>query len=141
MTINGGLTNISKAVFQRPRPFVFADDWDPERIIKSGDQAAFVSGHTSGSAAASFFFARVFSDYFPDSKLKPYVWSIAISLPALTGYFRVRAGKHYPTDVIAGYLLGASIGYIIPTLHKNPGLKTDLTIAPTGNGIYVGLQF
>ncbi len=35
------------------------------------------------------------------------------------GYLRMKAGVHYPTDVIAGYTPGAAIGLIIPVLHKN----------------------
>jgi membrane-associated phospholipid phosphatase len=124
MAISNGLTQISKSIFQRPRPYVFDENWDPIRILSSNDRAAFVSGHTSESAAGTFFFARVFSDYYPDSKLKPYVWGLSIGLPAFTGYLRIRSGNHYPTDVIAGYFLGAAVGYLVPVLHKRR-LKRD----------------
>lgn len=136
MAIAGGLTNITKAGFGRARPYVYGPEWIPGTELSSGDQAAFVSGHTSLSAAGSFFFARVFADYHPDSKLKPYVWGVAVTLPALTGYLRVRAGRHYPTDVIAGYGLGAAVGWLVPTLHKKPLLKGRLTLSPSGSGLY-----
>lgn len=129
MAISNGLTQISKSIFQRPRPYVFDENWDPIRILSSNDRAAFVSGHTSESAAGTFFFARVFSDYYPDSKLKPLVWGVSIGLPALTGYLRIRSGNHYPTDVIAGYILGASVGYLVPTLHKKL-LKRKKQVTP-----------
>lgn len=141
MAINAGLTNISKSIFQRPRPYVFAKNWDPIRILSSNDRAAFVSGHTSGSAAGAFFFARVFSDYYPHSKLKPYVWGLAFGMPALTGYLRIRAGKHYPTDVMAGYLLGGSIGYFLPKLHKKSAKESGLRIVPTGSGVYLSYRW
>lgn len=141
MAINGGLTNISKSAFLRPRPYVLNKDWDPEQILTSADRAAFVSGHTSGSAAGAFFFAKVFSDYYPDSKLKPYIWVASASLPALVGYLRVRAGRHYPTDVIAGYILGASVGYLVPTLHKKPIEEQKLTLIPAGNGVILSYRF
>lgn len=141
MAINGGLTNVSKAAFLRPRPYVFDQNWDPERILSSGDRAAFVSGHTSGSAAGAFFFARVFSDYYPESKLKPYVWVVAAGMPALTGYLRVRAGRHYPTDVMAGYLVGAGVGYLVPTLHKKPFKEQKLALTPAGNGVLITYRF
>lgn len=130
MAISNGLTQISKSLFQRPRPYVFDEDWDPVRILSSNDRAAFVSGHTSESAAGTFFFARVFSDYYPDSKLKPYVWGLSIGLPALTGYLRIRSGNHYPTDVIAGYLLGAAVGYLVPTWHKKRSRRTSQKMGP-----------
>jgi membrane-associated phospholipid phosphatase len=141
MALNSGLTNVSKAAFLRPRPYVFDEHWDPDRILSSGDRAAFVSGHTSGSAAGAFFFARVFSDYYPESKLKPYIWVVAAGMPALTGYLRVRAGRHYPTDVMAGYLLGASVGYLVPTLHKKPIEEQKVTLTPVGNGVWLTYRF
>jgi membrane-associated phospholipid phosphatase len=141
MLLNQGFTDIIKSVSLRPRPYVFDENLPPSTILRSNDRASFLSGHTSGSAAASFFFARVFSDYYPDSKLKPYVWGLAISLPALTGYLRIRGGQHYPTDVLAGYLLGGSIGYFIPVLHRKPTKSKGLSWYPTGNGIYLRYRF
>lgn len=116
--INLGLTDIIKSTALRPRPYVFDENLAPETVLSNGDRAAFLSGHTSGTAAGSFFFARVFADYYPDSKLKPYVWGTAIAMPALAGWLRIRAGRHYPSDVIAGYALGAAVGYFIPVIHR-----------------------
>lgn len=141
MLLNQGLTDIIKSTSLRPRPYVFDENLPPSTILRSNDRASFLSGHTSGSAAASFFFARVFSDYYPDSKLRPYVWGLAIGMPAITGYLRVRGGQHYPTDVVAGYLLGASIGYFIPVLHRKPSQKSKLSWSPTGNGLYLNYRF
>ena len=141
MLLTSGATNLTKALVSRSRPYVYAPDWDPERPLTSGDRASFVSGHTSLAATGSFFFATVFKDYYPDSKLKPYVWGVAATIPAVTGYLRVRAAKHFPSDVIAGYALGAGIGYLIPTLHKKNVLPKGMTIAPAGGGLYLGYRF
>lgn len=141
MLINQGLTDIIKSISLRPRPYVFDENLPPSTVLRSNDRASFLSGHTSGSAAASFFFARVFSDYYPDSKLKPYVWGLAIGMPALTGYLRIRGGQHYPTDVIAGYALGAGLGYFIPKFHKkNRNRNKDLTFSLSPGGFYLGLN-
>lgn len=141
MLLTSGLTNLTKTSFRRSRPYVFAPDWDPDRPLTSGDRASFLSGHTSLSAAGSFFFATVFSDYYPGSKLKRYVWGAAVTIPAVTGYLRVRAAKHFPTDVIAGYALGAGIGYLVPTLHKKKVLPKGMTFAPAGGGVYLSYRF
>lgn len=141
MAINYGLTNIIKATSLRPRPYVFEEGLDPATIIRSNDRSAFLSGHTSVSAAGGFFFARAFSDYYPDSKLKPAVWALGAGLPALTGYLRFRAGQHYPSDIIAGYVLGATVGYLVPTLHKKPIGGKGFTLSPTGNGVHLAYRF
>ncbi len=136
MLVNQGLTNVTKASFKRSRPYVLNPEWSPDRPVYSGDRSSMISGHTSGAAAGAFFFARVFSDYYPESKLKPYVWVTAATLPAITGYLRVRAAKHFPSDVVAGYALGAAVGYLVPTLHKKPLLKGRLTLSPACTGFY-----
>ncbi len=118
LLVNQALTNMTKSAFRRPRPYVYDPTWAADRLVQSGDRSSLISGHTSATAAGSFMLARVFSDYHPDSKLKPYVWAAAATLPALTGYLRVRAAKHYPSDVLAGYALGAGVGYLIPLIHR-----------------------
>ncbi len=77
------------------------------------------SGHTSLSASNTFFAARVYSDIYPNSQLKPLVWTIAAVLPALTGYNRVLSGKHFLSDVIIGYSCGVLFGYTVPLIHKD----------------------
>ncbi|CAH1002554.1 hypothetical protein LEM8419_03428 [Neolewinella maritima] len=141
MALNQGLTNIVKSVALRPRPYVFDENLAPTTVIRSNDWAAFLSGHTSVSAAGGFFFARAFADYYPDSKLKPYAWALGAGLPALTGYLRIRAGQHYPSDVVAGYALGAVVGYLVPALHRKPIANQKITLAPAGSGIYLSYRF
>ena len=53
-----------------------------------------------------------------NSKLKPMVWSLCAALPVLTGVLRYKAGKHYWTDVLVGYVVGAAIGVAVPYLHS-----------------------
>ncbi len=143
LVLNAGLTLLSKSTFRRPRPYVFDPEVASARKQTVNARASFVSGHTSMTAANTFFFARVYSDYHPESPWKPVVWVGAAVIPAITGYLRVRAGRHYPTDVIAGYALGASVGYFVPHLHR-PSKKlaakgVRLLIAP--NAAYFSLEF
>ena len=137
--VNSGITDIVKASVKRPRPYTY----DPERSLESklskNTRKSFFSGHTSASAANSYFLARVFSDYYPESKWKPAVWGLAVMIPAWTGLERVLAGKHFPTDVIAGYIVGASCGILIPHIHK---MKTDgIELSFTGNGLILAYTF
>ncbi|MFK7981359.1 MAG: phosphatase PAP2 family protein [Saprospiraceae bacterium] len=113
-----GITNLTKRTAKRTRPFVYNEEVDISEKMIASARRSFFSGHTSSTTANYFFTAKVFSDYFPDSKFKPVVWGVAITVPAITGYLRVKAGKHYRSDVISGYAVGALVGYFVPQIHK-----------------------
>ncbi|MCO6474970.1 MAG: phosphatase PAP2 family protein [Phaeodactylibacter sp.] len=139
---NGGLTLASKYAFRRPRPYVYNMNIHARQKQTVNAKTAFFSGHTSMTAANTFFAARVFSDYYPESKWKPVVWTAAATIPAITGYLRVRAGRHYPSDVIAGYAAGALAGYFIPHLHKRPGRKNNgMELYGSMNGALLRVEF
>jgi len=89
-----------------------------EKKLTPDSQLSFFSGHTSATATATFFTAKIWSDYNPESKWKPVVWTAAAAVPAVAGYLRVKAGKHYVSDVVTGYAVGALVGYFVPHLHK-----------------------
>ncbi len=116
-----GLTNITKRVARRPRPFMYNNDLlaFPMQMRRSNHtRQSFFSGHTSMTTAMYFFTAQTFSQYYPNSDWKPWVWGASISIPAITGFLRVKAGKHFPTDVLIGYAVGALVGgVLVPALH------------------------
>ena len=58
------------------------------------------------------------NDFYPDSKAKPIIWTSAALIPAITGYLRVKAGRHFTSDVLVGFLVGAAVGWVIPELHR-----------------------
>jgi len=91
--LNSGLTLLAKYTIRRPRPF----NYDPNTSFEK---------KTDSNAKAA---AKVFSDYYPNSRWKPVVWTAAATIPAITGYLRVRGGRHFPTDVIGGYIVGATV--------------------------------
>lgn len=116
--LNIGMTAFTKNVVRRTRPYVYNPSFTLEEKTSKSARTSFFSGHTSETTAMCFLTARLFSDYHPNSKWRPYVWTAAAVAPAITGYLRVRAGRHFPTDVITGYAIGAAIGYFVPQLHR-----------------------
>lgn len=142
LMITYGVTSTTKTSVLRTRPFVYNPDASYELKRESDARYSFFSGHTAVSASVTFFAAKVFSDMNPDSKWKPLVWVGAAVIPAATGWARVEAGKHFPTDVITGYVVGAAIGYFIPVLHlKKDDSKASLSLEPHGNGMALRLVF
>ena len=138
--ITDGVISLLKGTVNRFRPFTYNPNILSLDKLGDGSRHSFASGHTATVAAFSFFSAKVFSDLHPDSKWKKFVWAGAISAPAITAYLRYEAGRHFPTDVMAGYAIGAAVGYFVPHLHKNKKSK-NLSITSAGNGIYLRYQF
>ncbi len=123
--VNIGLTSLVKNSVRRARPFVFDPDLPNEEKITKSARTSFYSGHTSGTASMCFLTARLYADYHPDSKWKPVVWTAAAVVPAAAGILRMRAGKHFSSDVLLGYLTGAAIGYFMPRIHFKKNTITE----------------
>jgi len=118
LLINHSLTNITKTTVKRPRPYLYNTEVRPILHLEKTDQYSFFSGHTSTTAALAFLSAQLHSDYYPDSKAQPIIWGLAAAIPAYTGIQRMRAGKHFLSDVLLGYVVGAGIGILLPRLHQ-----------------------
>ncbi|HET8829097.1 MAG TPA: phosphatase PAP2 family protein, partial [Pelobium sp.] len=88
---------IAAGLVERSRPLVYNTTLPVEERQDKDEQRSFFAGHTTATAAATFFAAKVFNDFNPDSKLKPYVWAAAAAVPAVVGYQRLKAGKHFLT--------------------------------------------
>ena len=117
LLLNSGLTNITKTTVKRPRPYLYNEDVALRLKLKKSDRYSFFSGHTSTTAAMSFLTAKMYSDYNPGDS-NTVIWGLAALIPAYTGMQRVRAGKHFLSDVLVGYIVGAGVGLLVPELHR-----------------------
>lgn len=80
-----------------------------EKLSEGGD-SSFPSGHT----LEAFAIATSLSLMFAKKKIviPVYLWAM------LVAYSRMALGVHYPSDVLAGVLIGTFIGWIIPWSFK-----------------------
>ncbi len=118
VAINSAVTGIIKELVKRKRPLLYNPNCPIEKKLHRDATSSFISGHTSNVAALSFMSAQMYSDLNPNAKGSGYVWGTAALIPAVTALLRVKAGRHFPTDVIAGYLVGAAVGILVPRLHR-----------------------
>lgn len=133
-----GITNMIKGSTVRYRPYAYNDATSAQRKLSHDARHSFVSGHTSVTAAMTFLTAKVLTDLHPDSRIKPLIWAGAAIIPAATGVFRYQAGRHFPTDIIGGYALGAGIGLLVPKFHA--GDKIRVTPAPGGLALAINIS-
>lgn len=95
---------IFKNTIKRDRPFRVVPG--VESLVVPGDCFSFPSGHTS----ASFMFTVISAAAYP--ALLP----LLLPLSLLVGASRVVLGVHYPSDILAGAVLGASVGSVVSSL-------------------------
>lgn len=129
MAITGALFSISAGGVERSRPLVYSSDAPLEKRKDGDSQRSFYAGHTAATATATFFLAKVYQDFNPDSKAKPYVWAAAAVVPAVVGYLRIKAGQHFLSDNLLGYAVGAGVGILVPELHKKSN-TSNLSLSP-----------
>jgi membrane-associated phospholipid phosphatase len=144
LLITGALNGIVKGISKRTRPYAYYDETTIDKRASTEARVSFYSGHTSVTAAITFFTASVFTTYITDNTARILIWSAAALYPAVTGYLRVSSSNHFPTDVIVGYIVGAGIGFLIPELHK-VSKESGLSLYPMktydGGGFGLTLRF
>jgi membrane-associated phospholipid phosphatase len=101
-----------------PRPFVYGTEAPASQRNEGQAAGSFYSGHASGAFLGAVYFSTVYPLRHPEFEHKGWLW--AGSLTAATGVsvLRVAAGKHFPSDVIAGAAMGSLIGLGFVQLHR-----------------------
>lgn len=103
VAISGGaiLNAALKIGFARPRPDLVA------HLVKVHD-LSFPSGHAMNSAVVYLTLGVLLARAETGRRVKAYLLGGAVFLTFLVGCSRVYLGVHYPTDVVAGWTVGAS---------------------------------
>ena len=106
--VDGVLTYSAKKVFHRQRPYLVYPNvivaYDIEKSM------SFPSGHTS----MAFTTATALSLSYP----KWYVIAPGYFWACSVGYSRMNLGVHYPSDVLAGAVLGAGSAYVTYKINE-----------------------
>jgi undecaprenyl-diphosphatase len=103
VSVGGGvlLSALLKIVFQRPRP-----DLVPHAVEVY--TASFPSGHAMLSAVTYLTLGALIAQVEAGWRTRSYVLALAVLTTLLVGASRVYLGVHWPTDVLAGWCLGAA---------------------------------
>jgi membrane-associated phospholipid phosphatase len=104
------IANIAKYTIKRPRPFETYPIIEKEA---EGGSPSFPSGHTSEAFALATSLSLTYPKWYIIAP--SFVWAGAV------GYSRIDLGVHYPSDVLAGAILGTGCAWI--TFKVNQKLK------------------
>jgi undecaprenyl-diphosphatase len=91
---------------------------------------SFPSGHSLVSAVVYPVLGALVTRLIPQRALKLYVISVAMFLMVLVGFSRVYLGVHYPSDVLAGWMLG--LGWAIVCWLVLRALQRRRVVEPPG---------
>jgi len=103
------VSSAMKQLFSRPRPTVVPH-------LREAFSTSFPSGHAMTSAIVYLTLGAMMMRVSEGRLTKLYCFALALLLTMVAGISRVFLGVHYPTDVIAGWIIGfvwASICWLV----------------------------
>ena len=100
--VAGSLMNtLLKEIIARPRPDIVPHATDAAL-------SSFPSGHTMMSTIVYLTLGALLSLSTNNTRIKLYILAWSIVLPFMVGVSRLYLGVHWPTDIIAGWIAGAT---------------------------------
>lgn len=122
-SVGGWLLNdLLKAIFARPRPSIVPH-------LREVFTMSFPSGHALTSAVVFLTLGALLMRVADRRIAKFYCMAVAVMATILIGATRVYLGVHYPTDVLAGWMFGASWALLCwllaRVLDRRAGLREE----------------
>ncbi|MEO5776399.1 MAG: phosphatase PAP2 family protein [Flavobacterium sp.] len=102
--------NLFKWYFHRLRPCNDETVNHIIRVVKSSSTFSFFSGHATNSMATTVFGFMILKKYYKHSYL-------LFLFPLIFAYSRIYLGLHFPSDILTGYVFGATFGFICYKLY------------------------
>jgi len=136
------LVTATKEIVRRPRPYTHSDDPAVQRFAREQGSEAYVSfysGHASTAFTAAVAGSLLYAGRTRDAWSRHFMWGTELLLAGTTAQLRVRAGRHYRTDIWVGSAVGIAIGVAVPALHGAIPRLSASELAVAGGGLVLGL--
>jgi undecaprenyl-diphosphatase len=111
VTLGTLVGHLLKLAYERPRPDIV------DHLVTT-HTASFPSGHATMSAVVYLTLAALIMRMLESWWLRAYVLGVAVVLTVMVGMSRIYLGVHWPSDVLAGWALGAawaSLAWLVVT--------------------------
>ena len=137
LALQSGLNLLTRSFQLWPRPYLYKNG--KAEKAKGEAYGSFYSGHVSAAFTSAVFTSYLFHKIYPNSKYKTWVTAASFTLASAVAVLRIAAGKHYPTDVIAGALAGSGISLGVIALHEH--FKSDISVSAAPGFAVVSFSF
>jgi len=114
--VNEGLKYTVKHIVNRDRPYVTYPDIINKTGISYNNDPSFPSGHTSSAFATATSLSLAYPEWYVIVPSYLYAGTMA--------YSRMYLGVHYPSDVLAGALLGSGCAWLTYVVNKRLNART-----------------
>lgn len=121
----GMITTTLKVAAGRSRP---NEEEGAYRFKPFGGDHSFPSGHTT----QAFSLASVIAEHYDER----WIDITSYGMATLVGLARIEQEAHFPSDVVAGAVIGTLVGKAI--VRYNKGHRTGITLTPAGDGQTTG---
>jgi undecaprenyl-diphosphatase len=108
-----GFSVVLKAIVDRERPSPLVVN-----VTERLSDPSFPSGHVLGATLLYGFLIYAVEVAVPVLWVKRTCQAVLASMILLMGYARVELGAHWPTDVLAGWAVGAIVVLLLIKLHR-----------------------
>lgn len=112
------VNDLVRRATHRARPLLYGLPAGDPAYATADNYRSFYSVHTSASFAAAMSWARTYAYRHPNDARKWRAYAAAGIGSGIVGALRIKAGEHFPTDVITGAIAGTVVGLVVPALHR-----------------------
>lgn len=116
LSLSVWLNSVVKYAVRRARPYTHHPSPVVHRLMRDRKDAnlSFYSGHASTAFSAFVSGGLLYSATHDDPGGRRALWGAQAALAAATAHLRVRAGRHYYSDVVVGAVVGSALGALVP---------------------------
>ena len=111
---------LGPAFVDKYRPVVYYPDLEEAIRVAGNNRNARFSGHTACGACAAFFVATALRHFglVRGAGSRAGIYVAALGPAMLLGWLRMKALKHFPSDVAQAIVIGAGYGALLPGLYR-----------------------
>ena len=120
------IADLIKPLVGRPRPAIGP-------LVATASGYAFPSGHATQTAAVAVTLALLGAAVATSWPRRVGVWLAAVLVMLTVGFSRVYLGVHWPSDVVAGFALGALWAVLCALAMRAVGVRRPRPVAEAGS--------